>query len=126
MDESSRPMRSIARIAPLFAAHVVGTANITLVVALSPLIEQSLDLGHAAFGLMVSAYYGGTLLLALPAGWMVDRYGLRAMLIAAHAFLATGLVVLASAEGLVAGAAGLFLCGTGYAFINPATARAVL
>ena len=126
MDESSRPLRSIARIAPLFAAHVVGTANITLVVALSPLIEQSLDLGHAAFGLMVSAYYGGTLLLALPAGWMVDRYGLRAMLIAAHAFLATGLVVLAGAEGLVTGAAGLFLCGTGYAFINPATARAVL
>ena len=28
---------------------------------------------------MVSAYYGGMLVLALPGGWLVDRFGLRTM-----------------------------------------------
>jgi predicted MFS family arabinose efflux permease len=75
---------------------------------------------------MISAYYGAMLVLALPAGWLVDRFGLRAMLLIAHVLLASGLLVLARASGLPTGALGLVLCGGGYAFINPATARAVL
>jgi hypothetical protein len=47
---------SIGRLALLFVAHAVGTANITLVVALSPSLEESLSLGHAGFGLMILAY----------------------------------------------------------------------
>src|SRR5437016_1411827 len=118
--------KSIGRVALLFVAHAVGTANITLVVALSPSIEESLGLGHAGFGLMISAYYGAMLVLALPAGWLVDRFGLRAILVIAHVLLASGLLLLARASGLPTGALGLMLCGGGYAFINPATARAVL
>ena len=124
--ESDRVASTIGRIALLFVAHAVGTANITLVIALSPSIEESLGLGHAGFGLMISAYYGAMLVLALPAGWLVDRFGLRAMLLIAHVLLASGLLVLARARGLPTGALGLMLCGGGYAFINPATARAVL
>jgi len=124
--ESDPVVRPIARIAPLFVAHAIGTANITLVVALSPSIEESLGLGHAGFGLMVSAYYGATLALALPAGWLTDRFGLRAMLISASFLLAIGLLALASAGGLMMGALGLAICGCGYALINPATARGVL
>lgn len=126
MAESDRVVGPIGRIAPLFIAHAIGTANITLVVALSPSIEESLGLGHAGFGLMVSAYYGATLALALPAGWLADRFGLRVMLVSAPVLLATGLLVLASARGLPTGALGLALCGCGYALINPATARGVL
>ena len=126
MAESDPVVRTIARIAPLFVAHAIGTANITLVVALSPSIEESLGLGHAGFGLMVSAYYGATLALALPAGWLTDRFGLRAMLISASFLLAIGLLALASAGGLMMGALGLAICGCGYALINPATARGVL
>jgi len=118
--------RSTLRIVPLFVAHVVGTANITLVVALSPAIEASLGLNHAGFGLMVSAFYGGMLLWVLPAGWMVDRFGLRAMLVMAFGLVAAGVAILARSSDLFTGGLALFLCGTGYAFINPATARAVL
>ena len=124
--ESDPGAGTIGRIAPLFVAHVVGAANVTLVVALSPSIEESLGLGHAGFGLMISAYYGAMLMLALPAGWLVDRFGLRTMLVISHVLLASGLLVLASARGLPTGALGLFICGGGYALINPATARAVL
>lgn len=126
MAESDLAAGSIGKIAPLFVAHVVGTASITLVVALSPAIEEALGIGHAGFGLMVSAYYSGMLLLCLPAGWLVDRLGLRAMLVTANVLLAAGLALLASAQALALGVFGLLLCGCGYAFINPATARAVL
>src|SRR5437870_12806594 len=98
--ESDPVARTIGRLALLFVAHAVGTANITLVIALSPSIEESLGLGHAGFGLMISAYYGAMLVLALPAGWLVDRFGLRAMLLVADVVLAGGLLVLARARGL--------------------------
>ena len=118
--------RQIRRVALLFLAHAVGTANITLVIALSPSIEASLALGMAGFGFIISAYYGAMLLLALPVGWVADRFGLKVVLVVAHALLAIGLWVLTFASGLMLAAVALALCGCGYAFINPATARAVL
>ena len=114
------------RLALFFIAHALGTATITLVVALAPSIEDALGVGHAGFGAIVSSYYGAVLVLALPAGWLVDRFGLRATLIAANALLALGMWVFATAAGLPGAATGLMLCGAGYALINPATARGVL
>ena len=118
--------RQIRRVALLFLAHAVGTANITLVIALSPSIEASLALGMAGFGFIISAYYGAMLLLALPVGWVADRFGLKVVLVVAHSLLAIGLWLLTFASGLMLAAVALALCGCGYAFINPATARAVL
>ena len=47
--------RQTRRVALLFVAHATGTANITLVIALSPSIEASLALGNAGFGFIISA-----------------------------------------------------------------------
>ena len=116
----------LGRLTLLFLAHAVGTANITLVLAMAPAIEEALGLGHAGFGLMVSSYYCALLILALPAGWLADRLGIRAMLVTAHLLLAAGMAVFASASGLPVAVLGLMLCGSGYALINPATARGVL
>ena len=118
--------RQTRRAALLFVAHATGTANITLVIALSPSIEASLALGNAGFGFIISAYYGAMLVLALPVGWLVDRFGLKVVLVIAHSLLAIGLWVLTLASGLMLATVALVLCGCGYAFINPATARAVL
>lgn len=116
----------LGRLTMLFLAHAIGTANITLVLAMAPAIEQALGLGHAGFGLMISAYYGAMLVFALPAGWLADRLGIRVMLVAAHALLAAGMAVFAQAHGPPLAIMGLMLCGSGYALINPATARGVL
>jgi ACS family hexuronate transporter-like MFS transporter len=118
--------RQIGRAALLFIAHAIGTANITLVIVLSPAIEASLALGNAGFGFIISAYYAAMLVLALPVGWLADRYGLKIVLVIAHSLLAIGLWVLTFASGLMLATLALALCGCGYAFINPATARAVL
>lgn len=117
---------SLWRLAVLFVAHALGTATITLVVALAPSIEQALGVGHAGFGVIVSSYYGAVLVLALPAGWLVDRFGVQAMLFAANALLALGMWLFADTNALPGAVVGLMLCGAGYALINPASARGVL
>jgi len=124
--ETVRTATRFSRLVFLFLAHAVGTANITLLVAMAPALERSLGVGHAEFGLMVAAYYSALLVWALPAGWLVDRFGIGPMLIAAHALLAAGTLTVAGAHGFAQAAAGLVLSGMGYALVNPSTARGVL
>lgn len=110
----------------MFIAHAVGTANVTVVLATAPAIERNLGLGHATFGTMLAAYYAAILLCSLPAGVIVDRFGIGPSLVAAHLLLGGGIAIVAQANGLTLAAPGLVLCGIGYALINPATARGVL
>lgn len=110
----------------MFAAHAMGTANISLVLAFAPVLQQQLGLTAAAFGLAVSCYYAAQVVGALPAGWLVDRFGIRRGLMAAHVVLALGMGLIAFAGGATALSLGLALCGFGYVLVNPATARGVL
>jgi predicted MFS family arabinose efflux permease len=130
MNRSPRDARAAAatlgRLSLLFLAHAIGTASITVALATSPAIESSLGLGHSAFGLLVSAYWTAGLVLAIPAGWLVDRFGLRTMLVVANLLFALGLWTFAQASATPLAALGLALAGGGYALVNPATARGVL
>ncbi len=116
----------LSRLALLFLAHAVGTANITVVLATAPAIEQSLGLNHAAFGLMVSAYYGALLACSVPAGFVVDRFGIRVALLFANASTGLGMWLFARSDSSAPAMIGLMLCGAGYSLINPATARGIL
>ncbi len=116
----------LGRLLLLFLAHAVGTANITVVMAAAPAIERSLGLNHAAFGLVVAAYYAAILACSIPAGYLADRFGIRLALVMAGAATGLGMLVFAHAQGSGPAMLGLMLCGTGYSLINPATARGVL
>ena len=114
------------RLTALFAAHAMGTANITLVLGLAPVLQSQLDITPTVFGWAVASYYAAQTCVALPAGWLVDRLGIRRVLMIAHVLLALGMTSIAMAQSLVALVAGTVLCGFGYALVNPATARGVL
>jgi ACS family hexuronate transporter-like MFS transporter len=116
----------IGRLTLLFLAHSIGTANITLVLAMAPMVQRELGLSHSTFGVIVAAYYGALTVWALPTGWLVDRFNIRVTLVAAQVLQAIGMIVISKAHGLSAAATGLALCGTGYALVNPSTARGVL
>jgi MFS family permease len=116
----------LGRLSLMFAAHAMGTANISLVLAFAPALQQQLGLTASAFGLAVSCYYAAQVIGALPAGWLVDRFGIRRGLMAAHLVLALGMSLIAFAGGATALSLGLALCGFGYVLVNPATARGVL
>src|SRR3546814_14468527 len=67
-----------------------------------------------------------TLFRSLPAGWLVDRFGERRILTAAHVAMAGGIGLVAASDGAIALVVGVVFCGLGYALANPATARGVL
>jgi predicted MFS family arabinose efflux permease len=121
----SRRVR-FGRLSLMFAAHAMGTANISLVLAFAPLLQKQLGLTASAFGLAVSCYYAAQVVGALPAGMLVDRFGIRRGLMAAHLILALGMGLIALARGPIGLSLGLALCGFGYVLVNPATARGVL
>ena len=50
--------------------------RVTLSVAL-PVISLDLSLGPGSKGLLLSAFFWSYALMQLPAGWSVDRFGLR-------------------------------------------------
>lgn len=114
------------RLTALFAAHAMGTANITLVLSLAPVLQAQLGISPTIFGWAVACYYAAQTVWALPAGWMVDRWGIRRVLMLAHVLLALGMASIALAQELSALVVGTILCGCGYALVNPATARGVL
>ncbi|MEO5693546.1 MAG: MFS transporter [Usitatibacter sp.] len=118
--------KRLGRLSLMFAAHAMGTANISLVLAFAPALQRQLGLTASAFGLAVSCYYAAQVIGALPAGWFVDRFGIRRGLMAAHVVLAIGMSFIAFAGGALGLSAGLALCGFGYVLVNPATARGVL
>jgi sugar phosphate permease len=102
------------------------TALAALAVApLAPFLVGTLSRGQ--LGLLLPSVYLGGVLMALPAGWLTDRLGVRMTLTLGPA-LTGGMVALA---GLVGGRLPMMLLclvvgGFGFSVGNPATGRAVM
>lgn len=121
------PKPSVAwRLCLMVSSHLVGTVNIVTVLALAPLITRDLSLTATQFGFFATAYYGAQALWSIPAGGLVDRYGVGRMLIISHAVMALAALMLATASSFGVCLLALFLMGIGYSMVNPATARGVL
>ena len=114
------------KLAVVTLAHALGTANLMAVLAMGPVVQQSLHLNRSEFGLLVAAYQGGLLVCAMPFGWVVDRIGIRRALAAALVVIAAATVALTQAAGLAIAMGCMGLGGGGYALVNAATGRAVL
>jgi sugar phosphate permease len=88
-------------------------------------IERDLELGPAAMGVVLSAWYWGYALFQLPSGWVADRIGSKSALVL-FAILWSGLTALTS---LVTGFSGLavlwFLMGCAQAGLFPCATKAV-
>ncbi|NQW01695.1 MAG: MFS transporter [Rhodospirillales bacterium] len=114
------------RLCLMVSSHVVGTVNIVTVLTIAPLISRDLSLSATQFGFFVTAYYTAQAIWSMPAGGLVDRYGVGRMLITAHAVMAVGALLLAMAPSYGLCLLALFLMGIGYSMVNPATGRGVL
>jgi len=114
------------RMTLLVMAHLVGTLNIVSVLAMAPVISDDLALTATQFGFFVTAYYGGQAFWSMPAGGLVDRYGVGRALVMSHVVMASGTLALVLANIYWVSLVGLFLMGVGYSMTNPATGRGVL
>jgi MFS family permease len=84
---------------------VVDTSTYAAITPLLPRLSDEYGLSKSDAGILAAAYPAGTLLLSLPAAWLVTKVGAKRALIAGLAVLAAssaGFAVAGSAAGLVA------------------------
>ena len=99
---------------------VAYTSRINLSAAI-PEIRKSIPLSPAAIGVLLSAFFWAYTLVQTPAGWIVDRFGIRWPYAAALLLWSA----LTAATALVSSLRGLILVrvllGVGEAFVTPAS-----
>jgi MFS transporter, FSR family, fosmidomycin resistance protein len=119
-------MRRDATIIGLIGlAHAMSHFYQLLLAPLFPFIKDELGVSYAALGFVIALFYTLSAVLQPLAGFVVDRYGARSVLIGGVACFAAGTLVMglsATYPMLVAGAAlaGAALAGIGNSVFHPA------
>src|SRR5438132_5233238 len=107
-------------------AHALGALAVLSVAPLSPFLLDALHLSRAQVGLLLPAVYLGGVLMALPAGWLTDRLGVRGTLALGQLVIGVGVVLAALGASLAACLVCLVLGGFGFSVLNPSSGKAVV
>ena len=107
-------------------AHALGALSVLSVAPLAPLLREALGLTRAQVGLLVPAVYLGGVSMALPAGWLTDRLGVRLTLALGQLVIGAMVVAAAGVDDLPALLVLLVLAGCGFSVLNPASGKAVV
>ena len=110
----------------LALARVSMGAQLQVVGALGPLLIGGLVADWAALGTLIGTYSLAGVFVALPAGWLLARFGDRVVLLGGVGLMALGGVVLALAPDFTAALAGRLVSGVGGALLTIAGAKMVL
>jgi MFS family permease len=114
-------VKSDARIIGLIAlAH--GTSHFfqLLLAPLFPFIKEELGVSYAALGFLVALFYAISGLVQPLAGFVVDRYGARAVLLGGIAIFVAGIALQGVASSYAMLAVGTALAGLGNSVFHPA------
>ncbi len=107
-------------------AYIVAFMQRLSIGPLAPFLKEGLGLTSAQVGLFMSASAFGYMLTLVPAGWLVDRIGVRWLLLVGEVvggiFIACMFTVTTFAQGLVF----MALAGAGMGCLMPSTTKAVL
>lgn len=113
-------------LAVAWLAFVVAFMQRLSVGPLAPFLKEELNLTSSQAGLFMSAAAFGYMLTAVPAGWLVDRIGIRWLLFVGEVvgglFIACMLFVTSFTNGLIF----MALAGLGMGCLSPATTKAVI
>ena len=93
---------------------------------LSPFIIEELHLSNTEIGLLVSAAALGYSIFQVPAGWLIDRVGIRRMLFAGTFIAGALIVTMYFTETLPGASAVLFLGGIGCGCFPAVATKAIL
>jgi len=111
---------------------LIGVARIAMGVqfqavgALGPLLVGTLVADWTALGTLIGAYSLAGVAVALPAGWLLARFGDRRILLAGLGLMALGGLVLALAPDFGLALVGRLVAGGGSALLTIACAKRVL
>jgi MFS family permease len=114
-------VRDDAKVISLIAfSHGMSHFYQLLLAPLFPFIKDGLGVSYAALGFLVAVFYTLSALLQPLAGFVVDRYGARSVLLGGVAFFIAGTLVQGFATGYGMLALGAVLNGIGNSVFHPA------
>ena len=110
----------------IMVAQTVTNVGPLGVPAIASLIRNDLGLTLAQAGSFLSMYYIGPSLISLPAGTLVDRWGVKRMLVLGQVLTAVGLLAASTAHSYTTFILLLVAAGFGYGVLNPTSTKAVM
>jgi MFS family permease len=114
-------VRSDAAVIGLISlAHGMSHFYQLLLAPLFPFIKDELGVSYAALGFLVALFYTLSALLQPLAGFVVDRYGARSVLLGGVAFFIAGVLIQGLASSYAMLAVGAALTGIGNSVFHPA------
>ena len=93
---------------------------------LIPGITGDLFLTKTQIGLLTSSFFAGGFVTVIPAGWLIDRIGVRLSLVLGLSSMAVFVALASRAASFGLLYACLFLSGIGFGSVYPATTKAVM
>jgi ACS family glucarate transporter-like MFS transporter len=104
---------------------IFGYAQRGALSVVAPYMIKELSLSPAVMGILLSAFFWVYSFMQMPAGWLVDRFGVRKSYAIGYAFWSLASAVTGLATGLMALITVRVLMGAGQSVAFPASARAV-
>jgi MFS transporter, ACS family, hexuronate transporter len=92
---------------------------------LAPFLIADLQINRTQLGLFSSLIYLGTVFFCMPAGWLIDKFGVRRLLLLGPGMLGIFFALFSLIPNLGTGYFLVFLIGLGYLFLAPTTAVAL-
>jgi len=115
-----------AILALISASHIVGASAQYGINTLAPFYKDELGLSRAQVGLFFSSFYLAMTGASFGAGWLADRMGVGKTTLQGHLSVGVCIGATALAPTFAWAFVGFFLCGLGYAFLNPASTKGVM
>ena len=115
-----------AILALVSASHIIGASAQYGINTLAPFYQDELGLSRAQIGLFFSAFYLAMTGASFGAGWLADRMGVSKTTLEGHLSVGVFTAAAAFAPSFAWAFASFFLCGLGYAFLNPASTKGVM
>jgi MFS family permease len=110
----------------LTLAHLVTSNSALSIQPLAPFLQQDLHLRNVHIGLMTSAFYLGAMVLSVPLGWFVDRFGVLWVLVGSQVVVGIFILAVSRAHSFEMILLFLVLGGIGYSGINPSSGKAIM
>lgn len=118
--------RNWGEVGVLAMARMSMGAQLQAIGALGPLLVGTLVLDWASLGTLMGAYSLAGIVVALPAGMLLARFSVRAVLLAGVGLMGLGGVLLAMAPDLTAALLGRIVSGVGGTLLTITGAKMVL
>jgi ACS family D-galactonate transporter-like MFS transporter len=106
-----------------FLANAIGYIDRTNIAVAAPAIRAELGINATAMGLVLSAFFWTYAFMQLPAGWFIDRVGVRIALALAVGWWSVFTAVTGAARGVTQFVAARLMLGLGEAASNPSFAK---